>query len=82
MATIKTWKLERNILAGDKSFTAGSTHVEGRMVPEIETEFKENKHYFKHISTIEEEPEEVELVTEDKPKPKRMKKIKKKTIKE
>lgn len=77
MPFIKTWKLKRNILAGEKSYMEGSLHIEGKMDKVILQEFEENPRYFEHISTIE-EPEADTVTTTKKP----LKKLKKKVVKE
>jgi len=62
MAKIKTYRLDCTIMAGKELYHRNSLHVEGKMVPDMELEFRENPQYFIEHSYVEvPDPEPVTL---------------------
>jgi len=53
MAKIKTYRLNCTIMAGKELYHLNSLHVEGKMVPDMELEFRENPQYFDEHSYVE-----------------------------
>lgn len=67
MAKIKTYRLDCTIMAGAELYHRNSLHVEGKMVPDMELEFKENPQYFIEHSYVEvPDPELVEVPVVEK----------------
>jgi len=68
MAKIKTYRLNCTIMAGKEMYHMNSLHVEGKMVPDMELEFRENPQYFDEHSYVEiPDPEPVVKKEVEKP---------------
>jgi hypothetical protein len=87
-----TYRLNRDLMAGNVRYPAGVTYVDTEMPEIIEEEFVNNPSYFDHVSTVDIDELQTKAIDEDedmgdevepepKPKPKKKPAKKKKVTK-